>query len=156
MQSAARPRGILGGAILVAVGVVYLLVALQYALASSVLFVALGLAFVAAYLVGTRPYVYLVPGCVLLGFGLGLYVPAVLGLTGQVAALLFLGLLALGLVAVFLLAPQRRWPLVPAAIVALLAVLVAFGRGDLVPSVTYLIPVVLIAAGGYLLIEQSR
>ena len=156
MPGAPRPRGVLGGAVLIAVGGVYLLLALGFAHAGSALFVALGLAFAAAWLLGTRQYVYLVPAGVLLGFGLGLFVPSVLGLSGSFAALIFFALLAAGLVAVFLVAPERRWPLIPAAFITLLALLVAFSRGDIIPAQAqaYLIPLILIAVGGYLLFEQ--
>ncbi len=54
MQTATRSRGVLGGAILIAVGAVYLLLAVGFAHASATLFVALGLAFAAAYALGTR------------------------------------------------------------------------------------------------------
>ena len=61
-------RGILGGAILVAVGAPFLLQALGAANAPAYLFVALGAAFLAAWYVGTRQYVYMVPAAVLIGF----------------------------------------------------------------------------------------
>ncbi len=156
MQTAARrPRGVLGGAILIAVGAVYLLLAVGFAHASATLFVALGLAFASAWFLGARQYVYLVPAGVLLGFGLGQLVPALLDLTGADSALIFFALLATGLVVVFLLAPERRWPLFPAALLALMAVLVSLGRTDLIPPIGYLVPLILIAVGGYLLIEQG-
>jgi hypothetical protein len=153
---AGRPRGILGGTILIAVGFVYLLLAIGFPYAGSVLFVALGLAFAAAWWIGQRQYVYLVPAGVLLGFGLGLFVPSVLSVTGQYAALIFFAFLALGLVSVFLLAPSRRWPLIPAAIFAALAVIVSLGRGDVIPAqaLSYLVPLILIGVGAYLLVEQ--
>ncbi len=154
MQTAARPRGVLGGAILIAVGTVYLLLAVGFAHAGSALFVALGLAFAAAYALGTRQYVYLVPAAVLLGFGLGLFVPSVLGLPVDVGAPLFLALLAAGLAAVFVLAPDRRWPLIPAALVALIALAVAFGVQLPRDTLSYAIPLILIAVGAYLLVEQ--
>ena len=74
----------------------------------------------------------------------------------QYAALVFFAFLALGLVAVFLLAPERRWPLIPAAIFAALAVTVSFGRGDLIPAqaLAYFVPLIVIAVGAYLLVEQ--
>src|SRR6266511_2747782 len=68
-------RGVLGGAVLVAVGAPFLLQALSVANASAYLFVALGIAFLAAWYVGTRQYVYMVPAAVLIAFGLGLVVP---------------------------------------------------------------------------------
>ncbi|TMC01838.1 MAG: hypothetical protein E6J35_10180, partial [Chloroflexi bacterium] len=79
MRATSRPmglrRGILGGAILIAVGAPFLLQALGAANAPAYLFVALGAAFLAAWYVGTRQYVYMVPAAVLIGFGLGLLIP---------------------------------------------------------------------------------
>ena len=148
----------LGGSILIAVGVTYLLLAIGYEHAGSVLFVALGLAFLVAYLVGTRPYVYLVPAAVLLGFGLGLYVPELLGLSGQFDALVFFALLAAGFLAVFVAVPRRRWPLMPAAILGAVAVILAATGADVIPAAapSYLVPLILIAVGAYLLVEQRR
>ncbi|OLC53864.1 MAG: hypothetical protein AUH85_13165 [Chloroflexi bacterium 13_1_40CM_4_68_4] len=148
----------LGGSILIAVGVTYLLLAIGYEHAGSVLFVALGLAFLVAYLVGTRPYVYLVPAAVLLGFGLGLYGPELLGLSGQFDALVFFALLAAGFLAVFVAVPRRRWPLMPAAILGAVAVILAATGADVIPAAapSYLVPLILIAVGAYLLVEQRR
>ena len=146
----------LGGSILIAVGITYLLLALGYEHAGSVLFVALGLAFLGAYVVGNRPYVYLVPAAVLLGFGLGLFVPELLGLGGQLGALVFFALLAAGVLAVFLVAPERRWPLVPAAILAAVAITISITGAELIPAAApaYLVPLILIAVGVYLLFER--
>jgi len=54
VRLAGRPRGILGGTILIAVGVVYLLLAVGCQYAGSILFVALGLAFAAAWWIGRQ------------------------------------------------------------------------------------------------------
>lgn len=150
------PRGVLGGSILIAVGVAYLLLAVGFPHAGSALFVALGLAFAAAYLVSGRPYVYLVPAGVLLGFGLGLIVPALLGVGEPFSALIFFLLLGAGLIGVFVVSPERRWPLVPAVILGAFALLVAAGREDLVPGQAqiYLVPLILVAVGAYLLSGQ--
>src|SRR2546430_9297404 len=99
-------RGILGGAVLVAIGGAFLLPPLGVPNAGAYLFIALGTAFAAAWWVGGRwQYVYLVPACVLVGFGLGLVIPTILGLPPDTAGPVFLGTLAGGLVAVFVLAP---------------------------------------------------
>ena len=66
MQAVPRRRGVLGGAVLIAVGVPFLL---QYAgvqNASAYLFLTLVLAFGAAWIVGSRQYVYLVPAASLI------------------------------------------------------------------------------------------
>ena len=70
-------RGVLGGAVLLAIGGAFLLPPLGVPNAGAYLFVALGVAFAAAWWVGARQYVYLVP--------LGLqpyFVPVVLIIVG--------------------------------------------------------------------------
>jgi hypothetical protein len=152
------PRGVIGAAVLIAVGVAFLLAAvgLPDAEGGRYLFLALGIAFAAAYAYGTRQYVYLFPAGVLCGFGLGLLLPAWLRLSSDFASPVFLGTLALGLVAVFLLAPDRRVPLIPAAILTLVAVADVFLRIDLIPAALqpYFVPAILVAVGAYLLVER--
>src|SRR5207244_2958845 len=106
-----------GGAVAGRVGVAAsLLPPLGSPNAGAYLFMALGLAFAAAWWLGARQYVYLAPAGVLIGFGLGLVVPALLDLPSEISGPVFLGTLALGLAAVFVLAPQRRLPLARAAV----------------------------------------
>ena len=152
----AQRRGVLGGAVLLAIGGAFLLPPLGVPNAGAYLFVALGIAFAAAWWVGARrQYVYLVPGCVLIGFGLGLVIPALLNLPPDTAGPVFLGTLAGGLVAVFLLAPARRAPLILAGVLAVVALADLFLQIDLVPIALqpYFVPVVLIIVGLYLLVE---
>ncbi|HKC92270.1 MAG TPA: hypothetical protein VKE23_13180, partial [Candidatus Limnocylindria bacterium] len=119
------------------------------------LFVALGVAFAAAWWVGARQYVYVVPACVLIGFGLGLVTPALFDLPADTAGPVFLGMLAAGLGAVFVLAPARRAPLLLAGVLAVVAIADLFLQIDLVPLAfqPYFVPVVLIIVGLYLLVE---
>jgi hypothetical protein len=147
---------VLGGSILIAIGFTYLLLAVGYEHAGSVLFIAIGAAFLAAYLIGPRPYVYLVPAAVLLGFGLGLYIPELVGLRGQLASLVFFALLGAGMLAVFVVSPTQRWPLVPAAILGVVAVIVSVTGAEVIPPAapSYLVPLILVAVGAYLLTEQ--
>ena len=152
-------RGVLGGAVLLATGGAFLLPPLGVANAGAYLFVALGVAFGAALWVGARrQYVYLVPACVLIGFGLGLVIPQLLGLPADTAGPVFLGTLAGGLVAVFLLARDRRAPLVLAGIIAIVAVADLFLQIDLVPLALqpYFVPLVLIIVGLYLLVDRGN
>jgi hypothetical protein len=148
-------RGILGGAVLLAIGGAFLLPPLGVPNAGAYLFIALGLAFAAAWWVGARQYVYLVPACVLIGFGLGLVIPTLLALPKESAGPVFLGMLAGGLVVVFLLAPARRAPLLLAGVLAVVAIADLFLQIDLVPLALqpYFVPVVLIIVGLYLLVE---
>jgi len=148
-------RGILGGAVLLAIGAAFLLPPLGVPNAGAYLFVALGVAFAAAWRVGARQYVYLVPACVLIGFGLGLLIPTLLDLPADTAGPVFLGTLAGGLIAVFLLERARRAPLFLAGILAIVAIADLFMQIDLVPLALqpYFVPVVLIVVGLYLLVE---
>ncbi len=154
MQPAGR-RGILGGAILVAVGAPFLLQAVNVPNASAYLFVTVGLAFLAAWLLGTRQYVYLVPAALLIAFGLGLVIPTWLPLPAETAAPIFLGSLALGLLVVFAAHPNRPIFLIPAAVLAVVALVDLFAKVQLVPSALqpFFVPIVLIAVGVYLLVE---
>lgn len=158
MRATTRPmgvrRGILGGAILIAVGAPFLLQALSVANASAYLFVAVGAAFLAAWYVGTRQYVYMVPAAVLIGFGLGLVIPTWLPLPAEAAAPIFLGSLAAALAIVFLLYPEHRGLLVPAGLLALVAIADVFGL-HLPPEMQpFFVPIVLIAVGVYMLVER--
>ncbi|MDE3100861.1 MAG: hypothetical protein KGJ98_01350 [Chloroflexota bacterium] len=151
-----RRRGVLGGLVVFAIGLAFLLQALSFPAASAFLFIALGGAFVAAYVLGYRQYVYLVPGAVLVGLGIGLLLPTVFDL-GQFAAPIFFGALAAALVCVTLLAPDRRWLLIPAVPLAVIAIAGVFGRVDLVPVAAqpFILPLVLMLVGAYLLVEPS-
>ncbi len=154
---APRRRGVLGGLVVFAIGLAFLLQSLSFPAASSFLFIALGGAFAAAYGLGYRQYVYLVPAAVLIGLGVGLLLPSVFDL-GRLAAPIFFGALAAALVSVTLLAPDRRWPLIPAAPLALIAIAGVIGRVDLLPTALqpFILPVVLMLVGGYLLFEPAN
>ena len=92
----------------------------------------------------------------LCGFGVGLLLPPWLGIASDLAGAVFLGTLALGLVVVFLIAPDRRMPLVPAVILVVVAMANVFVKVDLVPIALqpYFVPVILVAVGLYLLQER--
>src|SRR5258705_11590177 len=121
-------RGLLGGWLLVAVGAPFLLQAvapylnLSVPKAGAYLIFALGAAFFAAWFVGTRQYVYMVPAAVLIGFGLGLVIPSWLPLPAEAAAPIFLASLAVALAIVFLFYSEHRGLLVPAGLLAIVAI----------------------------------
>ncbi|MEO8633466.1 MAG: hypothetical protein ABI466_08895 [Chloroflexota bacterium] len=147
-------RGVLGGAILIAVGAPFLLQALSVANSSAFLFVALGVAFLAAWYVGTRQYVYIVPAAVLIGFGLGIVIPTWLPLSQEAAPAIFLGSLALALAIVFLMYRQHRGLLIPAGLLAIVAIADVFGVHLPQEMQPFFVPVVLIAVGVYMLAER--
>lgn len=149
-----RRRGVLGGAVIVAVGITYLLPALGVPNATSYLFLALGGAFAIAYLTGFNPYVYLVPAAILISFGAGLLIPAWLGLPPETVAPIFLASLTVGLVGVFVIRPSRRWPLVPAAIFGVVAIAEIFRVATIIPPglQPLFVPTILIAVGAYLIL----
>lgn len=158
MRATTRPmgvrRGILGGAILVAVGAPFLLQALNVANAPAYLFVTLGVAFLVAWYVGTRQYVYMVPAAVLIGFGLGLVIPTWLPLPSEAAAPIFLGSLAVALAVVYLMYPEHRGLLVPAGLLALVAIADVVGLHLPQEMQPFFVPIVLIAVGLYMLMER--
>jgi hypothetical protein len=136
-----------------AIGIPYLLAAFDVPNATTYLFVALGAAFAIAYVTGFSPYVYLVPAGTLMGFGVGLLIPSWFSLPGETAAPIFLASLAIGFVAVFAIRPQRRWPLIPAAAVGIVAIAAALRIAALPPSIEPLfVPLVLILIGGWLIL----
>lgn len=149
-----RRRGILGGAVLIAVGITYLLPALGVPNATSYLFLALGGAFATAYFMGLNPYVYLVPAATLISFGTGLLIPGWLGLPPETIAPIFLASLAVGLVGVFVIRPNRRWPLIPAAIFGVVTLAEIFRVATIIPTALQplFVPTILIAVGAYLIL----
>jgi len=146
---------VLGGLVVFAVGFAFLLPALKMPHAGPVLFLALGGAFAAAYALGYRQFVYLVPAAVMIGLGAGLLLSAIFDL-GRFAAPMFFGALAAAFVIVTILAPDHRWPLIPAAPLALIAIAGVVGGIDVLPGFQpFILPVVLMAVGGYLLVEPT-
>ena len=141
---------------LVAVGAPFLLQAVGVPNASAYLFLALGMAFGAAWLLGNRQYVYLLPAASLMTFGVGLVLPTWLGLSDDLAAPIFLGALAIGFLLVFVIEPRRPAPLIPAVLLALVALLTLYGRADVLPAwfQPVFVPLVFITLGVYLLIER--
>lgn len=149
-----RRRGVVGGAVLIAVGVTYLLPTLGVPNATSYLFLALGAAFAAAYATGLSPYVYLVPAAVLVSFGTGLLIPGWFDLPAEAVAPVFLASLTVGLVGVFIIRPNRRWPLIPAAVFGLITLLEVFRIATVVPAglQPLFVPAILIGVGAYLIL----
>ena len=148
-----RRRGIVGGAILIAVGIPYLLSAAGVPDATSYLFICLGLAFAVAYVTGLNPYVYLVPAAVLISFGIGLLIPGWFGLGRDTIAPIFLASLTIGFTGVFVMRPTRRWPMIPAAVFAVVALFEVFKIASIVPVALQplFVPSILIAVGLYLI-----
>ena len=127
--TAARPRGVLGGAVILALGVTLLLQPLGVPGANYYLFIMLGLAFLSAYVVGRRQLVYLVPAATLLAFGVGLLLPTWYPPMNQaLAGPMLLATQALGFIAVWAMTRDRWWPLVPASILAAVAAADAFAH----------------------------
>ena len=153
MRGITGGRGILGGAVLLAVGFGVLLQVRGVADAGAWLFLFLGIAFAGAYAAGTRPYVYLVPAATMIGFGLGLIIPTAFNLQSHASGI-FVASLALAYLVVYVVAPSRKIPLALAVIIGLVALADTFASvpvgQDLKP---YLAPVVIILTGAYLLLE---
>ncbi|HAF11801.1 MAG TPA: hypothetical protein DCK98_17240 [Chloroflexi bacterium] len=154
MRGITGGRGILGGAVLLAVGFGVLMQALGAADAGAYLFLFLGLAFALAYVAGTHQFVYLVPGATMTGFGLGLIIPTAFGLQDQASGV-FLGSLAIAFLVVYLLSPSRKIPLAVAAVVGVVALADIFTTIPIIPDglKPYFVPIILIVTGAYLILE---
>lgn len=148
-----RPRGVLGGLVVIALGIPFLLQPLGVPNAASYLFIAMGAAFLVAYLRGQR--VYLMPTVTLLSFGVALLLPTWLVLRPETVGPAFVGTVAIGFLVAFALAPDRRWPLVPAALLGVVAGARLLTGVSFIPAPLepFLVPVVLVGVGTYLLIE---
>ncbi|GAC1460926.1 MAG: hypothetical protein NVS1B1_13420 [Candidatus Limnocylindrales bacterium] len=153
---APRRRGVLAGLVVIAMGVPFILQPLGVPNAPSYLFLAMGVAFLISYLRG-RQYVYLIPMVTFTSFGVGLLLPTWIALRPQAEAPAFVGLVALGLVVAFVLAPDRRWPLVPAALLGLAAGSQLLTGASLIPAPLqpYFVPLILVGVGLYLLVERQ-
>jgi hypothetical protein len=71
----------------------------------------------------------------------------------ETLAPIFLASLTVGLAAVFVIRPQRRWPLIPAGIIGLVALAEMFRIADIIPPGVQplFVPVILIGVGAYLI-----
>ena len=154
---APRRRGVLGGLVVIALGVPFVLQPLGVPNAASYLFIAMGGAFLVSYLRG-RQYVYLIPMVTLVSFGVALLLPTWVAMRPESAAPAFVGVIAIGFVVAFALAPHHRWPLVPAVLLGVVAAgRLVTGTSFIPASIEpYLVPVVLIGVGAYLLAEPNR
>jgi hypothetical protein len=154
MRGITGGRGILGGAVLLAVGLGVLMQALGAADAGAYLFLFLGLAFALAYVAGTQAFVYLVPAATMTGIGLGLIIPTASGLQDQASGI-FLGSLAVALVVIYLLSPSRKFPLAVAAVIGVVALADIFTTIPVIPDGLrpYVVPIILIVTGAYLVLE---
>jgi len=156
VTAAPRRRGVLGGLVVVALGVPFVLQPLGVPNAASYLFIAMGAAFLISYLRG-RQYVYLIPMVTLVSFGVALLLPTWIAMRPESAAPAFVGVIAIGFVVAFALSPQHRWPLVPAVLLGVVAAGRLVTGTSLIPASLepYLVPFVLIAVGAYLLAERQ-
>ena len=146
--------GWLPGVILIAVGVTLFAVQLLH-LDADVIVLVIGFVFAAAY-IGTRRYGLLIPAGILTGLGTGI----VLDDFGVMRAPVVLGL-GLGFLAIYVVdaltsgvrAPGRWWPLIPGAILTIVAgASGAFGEEG-ARAIEQGWPILLIAAGAWLLLR---
>lgn len=151
-----RRRGVLGGLVVIALGVPFVLQQLGVPNGASYLFITMGLAFLISYVRG-RQYVYLIPMATLTSFGVGLLLPTWIAMRPDAVAPAYVGIVAIGFIVAFALAPTHRWPLVPALLLGLVAAghLVTGASVIPAPLEPFLVPVVLIGVGAYLLAEPK-
>jgi CheY-like chemotaxis protein len=153
---APRRRGVLGGLVVIALGVPFILQPLGVPNAASYLFISIGVAFLISYVRG-RQYVYLIPTVTLISFGVALLLPTWIAMRPESAAPAFVGVIAVGFMVAFAVAPQHRWPLVPAVLLGAVAAGRFVTGASLIPAglEPFLVPVVLIVVGAYLLAEPK-
>lgn len=153
---ARNSSGIVGGAVLVAVGVGLLFVQTVPDLGGGPLLAAIGVAFLAAAAV-LRSYGLVIPGCILSGLGAGITIEELDILRGGSSVVLGL---AIGFIAIWLLTVvffrDRRsgswWPLIPGGILA--AVGVGLGFGDVERMAELAFAVGLLVLGVWILIRS--
>jgi len=153
--AAPRRRGVLAGLVVIAMGVPFLLQPLGVPNAPSYLFLAMGVAFLISYL-RARQYVYLIPMVTFSSFGIALLLPTWIALRPEAEAPAFVGVVALGFSAAFVLAPDRRWPLIPATLLGVVAGTRLLTGASIVPPAfqPYFVPLILVGVGCYLLVER--
>jgi len=147
-------RGGLPGVILIVVGVALFAVQLLH-LDANVIVLIIGLVFATAF-VGTRLYGLLIPAAILTGLGTGILVED-FGYTRE-AVVLGLGLGFLAIYGVDLVTsgahrPGRWWPLIPGAILMVVAAMSGAFGPDGERAIQQGWPIVLIAAGAWLLLR---
>ena len=155
-SAAPRRRGVLGGLVVIALGVPFVLQQLGVPNGASYLFITMGLAFLISFVRG-RQYVYLIPMATLTSFGVGLLLPTWIAMRPEAVAPAYVGIVAIGFIVAFALAPTHRWPLVPALLLGIVAAghLVTGAPVIPAPLEPFLVPVVLIGVGAYLLAEPK-
>jgi hypothetical protein len=91
-------------------------------------------------------------------FGIALLLPTWVTMRPETVAPAFVAIVALGFVSAFVLAPNRRWPLVPGALLGIVAAtrLVTGSSPIPAPLEPFLVPVVLVGVGIYLLVERQN
>lgn len=146
--------GWLPGVILIAVGVTLFAVQLLN-LDADVIVLVIGLVFAATY-VATRRYLLLIAAGILTGLGTGIVLEDI-GVRGEPVVLgLGLGFLAIyggDFLANGARAPRRWWPLVPGAILTVIAGAESTFGADAARLIEQAWPIVLIAAGAWLLLR---
>ena len=149
-------RGVLGGLVVIAMGLPFVLQPLGVPNAASYLFIAMGLAFLISFVRG-RQYVYLIPMVTLSSFGIALLLPTWVTMRPETVAPAFVAIVALGFLSAFVLVPTRRWPLIPAGLLGLVAAIRLITGSSPIPAPLepFLVPIVLVGVGLYLLIERQ-
>jgi hypothetical protein len=153
---------LLGGLLLVAIGLIALIGNLTGAqLAGGLVLIAIGVAFAIAYAL-TRKYGFLVPAGILGGLGGGVLIGQLASLSDNdlgMAAVLGLGT---GFVLIYLLDAivtrvfVRFWPLIPGAVMFLVAGGMATNNEGFLKTLGLWSPIVLVAIGLWLLVARSR
>ncbi len=155
--STKRLLPIVGGILLIALGVMFLLnnlgiIMLEWEFLKGPLFAFGGLIFVLVFILNRREWWALIPGGVLLT----LAVVSLLEDGGTLSGVVFFAGLALTFGLVYILPKpggKLTWALYPAGILALIGVLVALGASNLTD---FVLPLVLLLVGGYFIYRALK
>ena len=153
MEAMQRGR-MMKGVVLMALGTG--LFALQYAegFSISVIFLLIGGVFLAGYF-GSRAHGYLIPGCIMLGFGLGWLADDLLVGYGDLQLVgLGFGFVAITLIGLVVERRKDWWPLMPGGVLLLIGL--AQGLPDMTELVWKAWPLVLVVIGIFIVIGAAR
>jgi hypothetical protein len=166
-----RRRGVVGGLILIALGIVFL-VAQRYpeAFGAWMFLVGLAVIFLAVYLY-TREYGFLIPGCILMSIGVPLAIiqyqtaqPGMVieSMSPDQGGFVVLGL-GLGFICIWLIdllvargRPGGWWPLIPGGLLLAAGLAITSGNEQWLDTIGQWWPLIFIVIGGGILLQVIR
>ncbi|MBI4675135.1 MAG: hypothetical protein HY741_26130 [Chloroflexi bacterium] len=109
---------VIAGAVLVLLGIAFFVMNFLGGLGQAAIIFAVGAVFLVAYF-GTRQYGFLIPGCIIMGIGLGQFGAAGFSFSGFGSLALGVGFIAIFVMDWLYGGKMRWWPLIPGGILVL-------------------------------------